>query len=207
MSSNSLKVLESPLFDKKLSFTIEEKNWISEASPCRTYITLKCKSSSYGFQIKKADKNTNATEISTSINIYENTLKQTDDVIGYFKFWEGAGKETTYPYPAYIESKIAVQSDFFKNLYKVLFQEKGTINITCEIKNLRDSNDCWETEKIPELLVRNVLISRREDSSDNKAEVFGLEDLKYTGNIQNRENNRIFWFIGRRVIPLIKKIF
>ena len=207
MSSNSLKVLESPLFDKKLSFTIEEKNWISEASPCRTYITLKCKSSSYGFQIKKGDKNTNATEISTSINIYENTLKQTDDVIGYFKFWEGAGKETSYPYPAYIESKIAVQSDFFKNLYKVLFQEKGTINITCEIKNLRDSNDCWETEKIPELLVRNVLISRREDSSDNKAEVFGLEDLKYTENIQNRENNRIFWFIGRRVIHLIKKLF
>jgi len=213
MSSEPLKVLESQLFDKQLSFTIEEKNWISEASPCRTYITLKCKSSSYGFQIKKDDENTNATEISTSINIYENTLKQEDDVIGYLRFWKGAGKESAYPYPAYIESKIAVQSEFFKNFYKVLFQDKAIVNIVFEIKNLRNTDDLWDIEKTPHLLVRNVLISQRGDNSqqeesfDKESQVFEKEGIAFNQVGENRENNSLIWFIGRRAIQLIKKIF
>lgn len=213
MSSEPLEVLESLLFDKELSFTIEEKNWISEASPCRTFIKLKCKSSSHGFQIKKDDENTNATEISTSINIYENTLKQADDVIGYLRFWKGAGKESAYFYPAYIESRIAVQSEFFRNLYKALFQDKAIINIVCKIKNLRDTDDLWDIEKTPDLLVRNLLISQRgdscqqEESSDKELEVFEKEGMIFNEVGEKRENNGLIWFIGRRAIQLIKRLF
>lgn len=214
MSRSSLKVLENPLFDEKIEFTVLEKNWISEARPCRTYITLKCKFLSSVFKIKKNHKETNANDVSTQINIYENGLEQKDDnldhkedVIGYFRFWEASSKESSYPCPAYVESRIIVMPEFFKNLYKVLFQDKANVRIVCEIKNLRESNDIWEIEKTPDLLVRNLVISRQGDGFEWNSDKAGQESIKDNDVKDNEDFKSIIWFIGKRALRLIKKIF